>query len=200
MNSMNKTSGPTLILASTSPYRKAQLAKLRIPFVALAPNVDEEAYKQRIANPKELALRLAVEKAKAVAESHPEAVVLGGDQLVSFQSRILGKPHTAERAVEQLLQLAGQEHVLITAVAVFHEGSCRSHVDETRLRMRPFDRQTAERYVSLDQPLDCAGSYKIESLGISLFESIETEDHTAITGLPLITVTRLLNAVGIPVP
>jgi septum formation protein len=199
-SSMNPLHTFQLILASTSAYRKSQLSKLRIPFTALAPNVDEEAFKQRIQDPQELALRLAVEKAQAIAESHPDAVVIGGDQLVSFQGQILGKPHTAERAVDQLLQLAGQEHILITAVAVCHQGTFQTHVDETRLWMRPLDRETAERYVSADQPLDCAGAYKIESLGISLFDRIETEDHTAITGLPLLAITKLLNAAGIPVP
>jgi septum formation protein len=194
------SASPPLILASTSPYRKAQLAKLRIPFECLSPHVDEEAFKQSEQDPRKLALRLAVEKAQAIAKTRPDAVVIGGDQLVSFQGEILGKPHTAEQAVAQLLRLAGQQHALITAIAVCHQGTCQAHVDETRLWMRPLDRETAQRYVQAEQPLDCAGSYKIESQGIALFERIETEDHTAITGLPMLTVARLLNALGIAVP
>ncbi len=191
---------PRLILASTSPYRKAQLERLRIPFECLPPGVDEEAFKQREHNPRELALRLAREKAQGLARTHPQAVVIGGDQLVSFRDNILGKPLTPENAVEQLLHLAGKSHRLFTAVAVCHKGNLQTHVDETRLWMRPIDRAAAMRYVQADEPWDCAGSYKIEALGISLFERIETEDHTAITGLPLLAITKLLNAVGIMIP
>lgn len=194
------TRPPRLILASTSPYRKAQLAQLRVPFEAMPSHVDEDAFKKTLQSPRDLALRLAVEKAQAIAKDHPDAVVLGGDQLVSFQGEILGKPGTSERAVEQLLRLAGQEHTLITAVAACHQGTCLTHIDETRLTMRPIDRETAERYIAADRPLDCAGAYKIESLGIALFDRIETEDHTAITGLPLVTIARWLNTLGIPVP
>ena len=191
---------PRLILASTSPYRKAQLAQLRIPFEAIAPEADEDAFKAQNLPPLELAQRLAIEKANAVAKQHSDAIVIGGDQLVAFEDQILGKPHTAMKAVEQLMKLAGHSHVLITAVAVCHAGSCHVHADQTRLWMRPLDRTAIERYVREDKPLDCAGSYKIESLGITLFERIETEDHTAITGLPLLAITKLLNAAGILVP
>jgi septum formation protein len=191
---------PRLILASTSPYRKAQLEQLKFPFDAFAPNVDEDAFKSQNQSPRELAQRLAIDKAQAVARKHPEAVVIGGDQLVSFEGEILGKPQTEESAIEQLAKLAGHPHDLITAVAVCHQGACETHLDETRLWMRPLDREAIERYVLADRPLDCAGSYKIESLGITLFERIETQDHTAITGLPLLAITRLLNVAGIPVP
>ncbi len=191
---------PRLILASTSPYRKAQLAQLRVPFDALSPGVDEEAYKLQNLSPKELALRLAIEKAQAVASAHLDAVVIGGDQLVSFQNRILGKPLTQDKAIEQLLLLAGKPHDLITAVAVCHQGTCQTHIDETRLWMRPLDQKAIARYIQMDEPLDCAGAYKIESLGIALFERIETQDHTAITGLPLLAITQMLNACGILVP
>lgn len=191
---------PRLILASTSPYRKAQLDRLKIPFEAIAPKVDEDAFKEKEHRPRELALTLAIEKAEAVARAHPEAVVIGGDQLVSFEGEILGKPGTPEKAARQLLRLRGRRHDLITAIAICHRGNRQTHVDETRLWMRAFDRETAERYVRSDEPSDCAGAYKIESLGIALFDRIESEDHTAITGLPLLAITRMLNASGIPVP
>ena len=191
---------PRLILASTSPYRKAQLEQLKIPFAAMASNVDEDAFKSQDLSPRELALRLAIEKAQAVAKNHLEAVVIGGDQLVSFGGQILGKPQTEENAIEQLARLAENSHDLITAVAVCHQGACQTHIDETRLWMRPLGREALERYVRADRPLDCAGAYKIESLGIALFERIETQDHTAITGLPLLAIVRLLNAAGIQVP
>lgn len=191
---------PPLILASTSPYRKAQLQQLHIPFEAIAPQVDEEDFKRREHRPRDLALQLAVAKAEQIARDHPEAVVIGGDQLVSFEGKILGKPHTREKAIEQLMQLAGQKHTLITAVAVCHRGVRQTHLDQTQMWMRHFNHDTAERYVTTDQPLDCAGAYKVESLGIALFERIETQDHTAITGLPLLAITKLINALGITVP
>ena len=191
---------PRLILASTSPYRRAQLEQLKVPFEAIAPLVDEEASKSLGLSPRELAAKLAVQKAEAVAREHRDAIVIGGDQLVSFQGEILGKPVTRDKAVEQLVCLSGHRHDLITAVAVCHRGTVETHVDETRLWMRAIDRAAAERYVLADEPLDCAGAYKIESLGIALFERIESQDHTAITGLPLLAIAKFLNERGIAVP
>jgi septum formation protein len=191
---------PRLILASTSPYRKAQLEQLRIPFEAIAPLVDEEAFKSLGLAPRELAVKLAVQKAQTVALEHFEAIVIGGDQLVSFQGEILGKPLTRDKAAEQLIRLSGHRHDLITAVAVCHRGTVETHIDETRLWMRPIDREAADRYVLADKPLDCAGAYKIESLGIALFERIESQDHTAITGLPMLAIAKFLNERGIAVP
>ena len=156
---------PRVILASTSPYRKSQLECLRIPFDALAPHVDEAGYKMRESNPRALALELAIAKAEAIASQFPEAVVIGGDQLVSFEGEILGKPLTQENAVEQLLRLAGHRHELITAVAVRHQGETQTHVDQTQLWMRDLDRATAERYVAADQPLDCAARTKSNPWG-----------------------------------
>ncbi len=189
-----------VILASTSPYRKAQLESLRIAFEALDPGVDEADLKRTVSHPRELAIGLAVAKAEAIARQDAEAVVIGGDQLVSFEGEILGKPGAPENAVEQLLRLAGHCHELVTAVAISHQGKTRTHLDQTRLWMRDLDRAAAERYVAADRPLDCAGAYKIESLGIALFERIESSDHTAITGLPLMAVSKLLNDLGIPIP
>ena len=191
---------PRLILASGSPYRRTQLEQLRLPFEVVEPNVDEGEWKAVVTSPRALALKLATKKAEAVAQSHLGSIVIGGDQLVSFESEVLGKPGTADNAVEQLLRLCGKPHDLITAVVVLHEGRLTTHVDETRLWMRAIDRESAERYVDVDRPLDCAGAYKIESLGIALFEKIESQDHTAITGLPLLAITRLLRERGIAVP
>src|SRR5688572_3603134 len=115
-----QTPMPRLILASTSPYRKTQLEQLRIPFDAISPNLDEDAFKLQNLSPRDLALRLAIEKAQAVARDRPESVVIGGDQLVSFQDQILGKPLTEENAIAQLARLSGHPHDLITAVAVCH--------------------------------------------------------------------------------
>ena len=191
---------PRLILASGSRYRKAQLEQLRVPFEAIESMVDEDVRKAAMTSPRELALTLASDKARAVGQNYPDAIVIGGDQLVSFEGEVLGKPGTTENAVEQLLRMSGKPHDLITAIAILHKGEIRTHVDETRLWMRPLDRESAERYVLADHPVDCAGAYKIESLGIALFEKIESHDHTAITGLPLMAITRLLREQGITIP
>lgn len=191
-----------LILASTSPYRKALLDRLGLPFECRAPGVDEDAVKAIGLSPRELAERLAIEKANAVArrESGREAVVIGSDQLVAFDGRILGKPGTIEGAVEQLMLIAGREHELITAMAVIRGPEIFRHTDVARLRLRSLDQEEITRYILADRPLDCAGSYKLEARGITLFESIESADHSAITGLPLIALTTILRRLGFPLP
>jgi septum formation protein len=189
-----------LILASTSPYRRALLERLGLPFRCLAPNVDEDALKSEGLAPEALASRLARLKAESVASLAPDAVVLGGDQLVAFEGRILGKPGDADRAVAQLLALAGRPHELITAIALLHPRGRVEHVDRARLWMRPLTREEAERYVAADRPWDCAGSYKLESRGVALFERIEASDHSAITGLPLLALAGALRSLGYAVP
>lgn len=189
-----------LVLASTSPYRRAQLDLLRLPFRSMAPGVDEEAIATDRTDPVALAGRLARAKAEAVGSREPGAVVIGGDQVVAFEGRVLGKPETADRAVEQLLEMAGREHQLVSAVAVADSGGVEVVIEVARLWVRALIRDEAERYVAADRPLDCAGSYKIESLGITLFERIETNDQTAIVGLPLLAVCRMLRARGFLLP
>lgn len=189
-----------LILASTSPYRRALLERLGLPFRCVDPGVDEWAFKARGLDPVALAEALARAKAGAVAVAEPVAVVIGGDQLVAFEGGVLGKPGTAEAAVGQLLAMAGREHQLVTAVAVADGGGVEVVTDVARLRLRPLTVDEAERYVAADRPLDCAGGYRIESLGIALFDRIESEDQTAIVGMPLIAVARLLRARGFAVP
>lgn len=195
-------SSPELILASTSPYRRALLERLRRPFRCEAPGVEEEAFQQLLTDPVALAQRLAREKAVAVAQRSPNAIVIGSDQLATIDGEILGKPGTMENAVAQLERLAGRTHELVTAVCVMRlaDGMTREHTDVTRLTMRPLDRAALNRYVASDAPTDCAGSYKIESAGISLFAKIETADFTAITGLPLIALVEMLRAFGVAVP
>lgn len=189
-----------LILASTSPYRRALLERLGVPFRCRAPGVDEDATKALGLPPRELAERLALAKAEAVARREPGAVVIGSDQLVSFDGLVLGKPGTAERAVEQLLSMSGRQHELVTALAVASDGRRDRHVEVAGLRLRPLTRAEVERYVEADRPLDCAGSYKLEARGIALFERIDCRDHSAITGLPLIALTTLLRERGYPIP
>ncbi|MFK7777123.1 MAG: nucleoside triphosphate pyrophosphatase [Gimesia sp.] len=189
-----------LILASTSPYRAAQLRRLGIPFEICDPQVDESEFKQAGLAPEILAETLAMEKAKGVAQQNPDATVIGGDQLVSFEETILGKPGTAERALEQLISMQGKTHLLITAIAVLGPDISETHVNYTKLKMRPLDTDAIKRYIQFDQPLNCAGAYKLESQGITLFEEIQSSDHSAISGIPLIALTTLLIQAGITFP
>ena len=189
-----------LILASTSRYRKALLERLGVPFRCLDPRVDEESFKMLGLEPRELAERLALAKARRLAEEEPEATIIGCDQLVAFEGQVFGKPGSIANAIEQLSSMAGRTHELITALAVWHEGQALTHTDVTRLSMRPLQRDEIERYVAADRPIDCAGAYKLEERGISLFDRIESSDHTAITGLPLIALTSILRTLGYPIP
>jgi septum formation protein len=189
-----------LVLASTSQYRRALLKRLGIPFRCMVPLVHEDDWKIGDWGPRELAEHLALAKAESLREAEPRATIVGSDQLVSFEGRIYGKPETAERAVEQLRAMAGLSHTLITALAVWHEGRAYVHTDLTTLKMRPLTQDEIERYVESDRPLDCAGSYKIEERGIALFERIETQDYTAILGLPLMALSALLRKLGFAVP
>ncbi len=189
-----------LVLASTSVYRRELLARLGIPFRCVAPRFDEAALSRDGKTPRAVAEALAEGKAASISMLEQGATVIGCDQLVALEGRILGKPGSLERAIEQLETLAGQTHELITALVVLRDEQSFHHTDVTRLRMRPLTRAEIERYAEHDRPIDCAGSYKLEQRGIVLFESIETEDHSAITGLPLIRLTGLLRTLGYAVP
>lgn len=191
---------PELILASTSSYRRDLLERLGVRFRCVAPEFDEEAFPRDGLGPRELAEALARGKADAVAASEPTAVVIGCDQLVSFEGRILGKPGDAARAVGQLEAMSGRAHELITAMVVVAPGRRFEHSDVARLTMRPLGRPALERYVARDLPVDCAGSYKLERGGIALFQRIESDDHTAITGLPLLALAGILARLGFEVP
>jgi septum formation protein len=191
---------PDLVLASTSGHRRELLGRLGVPFRCRPPLVDEDELKAGIEDPRALADHLARAKAASVAALEPSAVVIGGDQLVEFEGRVFGKPGSAERAVEQLSMMAGRPHRLITALAVRYREETIVHQDVATLHMRPLERVEIARYVAADRPLDCAGSYKIEGRGIVLFERIESEDQTAITGLPLIALTTILRRLGMAIP
>lgn len=193
---------PDLILASTSRYRHELLSRLRIPFRAVAPPVDEaQVHAQYAADrAEELAVHLAAAKARSVADREPNAVVLGSDQVCVCEGHVLHKPGSVAKAKEQLARLAGKTHQLVTAVCLVQNDRMLAGKDITRLTMRPLSSSEIARYVEHDQPWDCAGSYKLESLGISLFESIISDDHTAITGLPLLLVSRYLRELGFAVP
>jgi len=191
---------PRLILASTSAYRRALLERLAVPFESVSPDADETELPGEAAPA--LAQRLARLKAESVAARHPTAVVVGSDQVAVLGERRLGKPGSVERCIEQLAQSSGREVVFLTAVHVLDGpgGRSESHVDRTVVRFRRLTRPEIARYVAADAPLDCAGGFKAESLGISLFERIESADPTGLTGLPLIWLCGALRRAGIPVP
>ena len=191
---------PELVLASTSVYRRSLLERLGVPFRWRAPLCDEESLKSEEPDPRSLAETLARAKAASLAAIEPDATIIGCDQVVSFQGQMFGKPGSVARAVEQLSAMAGQAHELITALVVLQGERSFSHTDVTRLHMRRLPRGVIERYVAADQPLDCAGAYKLESRGIALFEKIESDDHTAVTGLPLIALVTILRELGYEVP
>lgn len=184
-----------LILASTSPYRKSLLERLGVPFECIAPAVAETILPGE--PPRGVAERLAQAKAQAVAVARPDAIVIGADQVATVDEAVLGKPGSAAAAVEQLLRLQGRRHHLITALCMRHGEKEWRHTDVSQLTMWPLTRAEIQRYVDADSPVDCAGGYKLESGGIALFEAIETADSTAIVGLPLLAVTRVLRLLGV---
>jgi septum formation protein len=187
-----------LILASTSRYRGELLAQLKLPFEAIAPGVNEEEFKNGERSPQELARELAFRKAEAVFKRRPEALVIGSDQVCTLDGEILSKPGLVERAQEQLLKMQGKSHELITAVCLMLPDQVIQFENHTRLFMRPLTQEQIASYVAGDLPLDCAGSYKLESQGIKLFERIEMDDHTSIIGLPLIQLNNHLLSLGYP--
>jgi septum formation protein len=185
------------VLGSTSRYRRELLERLRIPFVVTAPDVDETP--QPGEAPKALAQRLALAKARAVAAIHPEAVVIGSDQVADLAGQPLGKPGEHARAVAQLRQMRGQTVIFQTALAVVCLASGFEQVDlaEVRVVFRDLSDDEVEAYLLAEQPYDCAGSAKSEGLGIALLESIDNDDPTALIGLPLIRTARLLRLAGV---
>jgi septum formation protein len=198
-------SPPSLILASTSAYRRELLARLRLPFSCLAPGVDETPRAGE--RPLALAVRLARAKAFAVALQHPDAWVVGSDQVAirvdgSSGELMLGKPGTEALCIEQLRGCSGESLSFVTAVAVVrHNGhSAHEFVDTTQVTFRVLDDDTIARYVAREAPLDCAGGFKSEGLGITLCESIHSADPSALIGLPLIQLSKVLRGVGFELP
>ncbi len=189
-----------IILASSSKYRRKLLQRILKKFDCVAPDLDEKSFHSPTISPRALAELLAKEKALAIHKKFPDAIVIGSDQLVHFENQILGKPETKQNAVVQLENFSGKSHELITAVCVATKDTCLVETNVTRLTMKKLSHDSIQRYVDADLPLDCAGSYKIEKMGVTLFENLETSDPTAIEGLPLTIVTRLLSLVGIQIP
>jgi septum formation protein len=188
---------PRLILASTSRYRRELLQRLRLPFEAVSPGVDEAPLIGEV--PAALALRLALAKAHAVAALAADAVVIGSDQVAELDGQAIGKPGSHERAIEQLNSMSGQRVVFHTAVAVVRSerGFERALLAPVTVRFRRLSRDDIERYLRLDTPYDCAGSAKSEALGVALLDSIDSDDPTALIGLPLIRTCALLREAGL---
>lgn len=191
------SSPPALILGSTSRYRRELLSRLHLPFETAAPQVDETARPGEA--PAALASRLALEKAHEVATRHPRAIVIGSDQVADLDGEPIGKPGTHERAVMQLTRMSGRTVVFQTAVAVVRAetGFAQSQLASVRVRFRTLEPHEIEHYLRLEQPYDCAGSAKSETLGIALLDAIDSDDPTALVGLPLIRTCALLRQAGL---
>ncbi len=186
-----------LILGSTSKYRRELLQRLRVPFDVVSPDVDETPHPHEA--PRDLAMRLALAKAQAVAAQHPNAVVIGSDQVADLYGEPLGKPGTHERAVLQLQKMRGQTVVFQTAVSVVCQASrfAQTELAQIKVRFRDLSDAEIEAYLRAEEPYDCAGSAKSEGLGIALLDAIDNDDPTALIGLPMIRTARFLRAAGI---
>lgn len=190
---------PPVVLASTSPYRKELLEKLGLPFSTKKPLCDEEAFKAQITDPIQLATSLAREKAQSLMGKG--LCVIGGDQVAALENnQILGKPGSIEKACEQLSRMQGKTHRLITALCVIYDERFYPLLDITEITMRTLTAQQIQNYVEMDQPLDCAGSYKIEKSGLTLMSEIKCEDFSAIQGIPVIQLVKLLSSLGYDIP
>ena len=199
-DSTGSASARALVLGSTSRYRRELLTRLGLPFTTEAPGVDETPQKGE--SPRDLAVRLALAKARDVARRHPQAIVIGSDQVADLAGQPLGKPGNHERAVAQLRAMRGQTVIFQTAVSVVCQatGFKQSDLAAVEVRFRALEDDEIERYLRAEQPYDCAGSAKSEGLGIALLDAILSDDPTALSGLPLIRTARLLRAAGLRLP
>ena len=187
-----------LVLASTSRYRRELLARLRLPFEVARPDVDESALPAE--TPETLAMRLAAAKARAVSATRPDAWVIGSDQVADLGGVALGKPGARAAAIAQLQAMSGRAVIFRTAVCVARGEVALAALDTTVVRFRTLSLDEVKRYVDAEQPFDCAGSFKSEGFGITLFEAIESRDPTALVGLPLIATAGLLRQAGYALP
>lgn len=189
-----------LVLASSSPYRRELLNRLRLPFSWAIPDIDET--RQPNEDGDELVRRLAKEKAMALSATHPQHLIIGSDQVAILDQRILGKPHTFERARDQLLAASGKSVTFLTGLALLdsHSGHCQVDSVPFTVHFRELNEAQISRYLHAEQPYDCAGSFKAEGLGISLFRSTEGTDPTSLIGLPLIRLVDMLHNAGADIP
>lgn len=189
-----------LLLASSSSYRRELLSRLQLRFDCCAPEIDETALEGEL--PEQLVRRLACEKAQALTKHYPNHLIIGSDQVAVLEHDILGKPHTFERAQEQLRACSGKSVTFLTGLALLDSGTRSVQVDciPFTVHFRAINDQQIERYLQAEQPFDCAGSFKAEGLGVSLFRSTEGVDVTSLIGLPLIRLVEMLNRAGVEVP
>ncbi len=189
-----------LLLASSSVYRRELLSRLHLPFTCCSPDIDESHRENESAI--ELVKRLAEQKARALAAGHPGHLIIGSDQAAVLDGRIIGKPHTFENARDQLMAASGQSMSFLTGLALLNSqtGHCQVDCVAFTVHMRVLDTERIERYLRTEQPYDCAGSFKAEGLGVSLFQSTEGPDATSLIGLPLIRLVDMLLAEGVQIP
>lgn len=193
---MQNPTAPTIVLASSSPYRRDLLNRFLDQYEVVDPEVDER--NDQDLGPADLVAYLARKKAETVASNERKSLVIGADQLAALEGQVLGKPGTHAKAVEQLLAASGQTVTFLTAVCILDPvGRARyEHTDKTIVRFRQFDRRLADAYLRHDEPYDCAGSFKVEGAGFVLFDSVRTDDPTALVGLPMIWVADRLRQLG----
>lgn len=189
-----------LVLASSSPYRRELLARLRQPFTWAAPAIDETPFPEESAEA--LVRRLAEAKARALSELHPAHLIIGSDQVAVLGNQILGKPHDFSRARSQLMAASGASVTFLTGLALLNSASGHCQVDLVpfTVHFRALGEEQISRYLQAEQPYDCAGSFKAEGLGVSLFRATEGEDNTSLIGLPLIRLVQMLEREGIAIP
>jgi septum formation protein len=197
--SILQTHALQLILASTSPYRRELLQRLQVPFEVVAPEVDETPLPHE--TPEATAVRLSQLKARAVQTVYPNALIIGSDQVATVDGLQLGKPGTHQRAVEQLSLMAGKSVVFHTALSLYNSasGSMQTACVPTTVHLRPLTASQIESYLRKDEPYNCAGSARIETLGIAVISKLESDDPNALIGLPLITLTQMLANEGLDV-
>ena len=197
---MQNPSAPRILLASTSRYRQGLLDRFLDDYETVTPGIDESAEPGE--DPETLTRRLARKKAETVSSASRDALIIGADQLAVLDDAVLGKPGDHQKAVEQLLAASGKSVTFLTAVCVLDPDSRRryEHTDKTTVRFRQLDRRLADAYLRHDKPYDCAGSFKIEGAGFVLFESVTTDDPTALIGLPMIWLAGTLQELGYLLP
>jgi MAF protein len=189
----------TIVLGSTSPFRKELLTRLGLDFVTASPDIDETAHNRE--TPEQLVARLSEAKARAVASIHPDALIIGSDQIAVVDDEILGKPGTHEKAIQQLKQLSGKTVVFYTGLCLFNSrtGHTQLEVVPFKVIFRTLTEQQIDNYLKKEQPYNCAGSFKSEGLGIALFERLEGDDPNTLIGLPLIRLVHMLEQEGITI-
>ncbi|MEH0861581.1 MULTISPECIES: Maf family protein [Halobacteriovorax] len=188
-----------LILGSSSQFRQNQLKQLGLDFTCVSPNIDEEAIKNDGISPLEVSRQLSLQKAQEVLKNNPEAIIIGGDQVLNFNGDIFNKPETIENAISHLKKLQGKTHELITSIAVISKDKQVVETVVSKMTMKELSDEQIERYVVSDEPLWSCGAYKLETQGIALFDQIECPDHSSIIGLPLIALSKILPEFGIDV-